>query len=54
VSSKLPTVTLRQDFADGSHQKKQCPVFNGEHVIGAFFYVEERFRKLAACTFMLA
>jgi hypothetical protein len=54
VSPKLPTVTLRQDFADGSHQKKQCPVFNGEHGIEAFFYVEEHFRKLAAHNFLWA
>jgi hypothetical protein len=54
VSSELPTVALRQAFADGSHQKKQCPVFNGEHGIEAFFYVEERFRKLAARNFLWA
>jgi hypothetical protein len=47
VSSELPTVSLRQDFDDGSHIKKQCPVFSGEHGIEALFYVEERFRKLA-------
>jgi hypothetical protein len=54
VSSELSTVSLRQDFADGSHAKKQCPVFNGEHGIEALFYVEERFRKLAERNFLWA
>ena len=54
VSSKLTMVALRQDFADGSHQKKQCPVVNGEHGIEAFFYIEERFCKLPARNFLWA
>jgi hypothetical protein len=54
VSSELSTVSLRQDFADGSHAKKQCPVFNGEHGIKALFYVKERFRKLAERNFLWA
>jgi hypothetical protein len=29
-------------------------VFNGEHGIEAFFYVEERFRKSATCNFLWA
>jgi hypothetical protein len=48
VFSELLMVSLRQDFANGSHQKKQRPAFNGEHGIEAFFYIEECFRKLAA------
>ena len=54
VSSKLSMVLLHQDFTDGSHAKKQCPVFNSEHGIEALFYVEERFRTLAKHNFMWA
>jgi hypothetical protein len=54
VSSELSMVSLRQDFDDGSHTKKSCPVFSGEHGIEALFYVEERFRKLAERNFMWA
>jgi hypothetical protein len=44
-----------QDFNDGSHAKKNCPVFNNEHVIEALFYVEgRRFRKLLARNFQWA
>ena len=28
-TSDLETVTLRQDYADGSHKKKYCIVFTG-------------------------
>jgi hypothetical protein len=54
VSSELSMVSLCQDFADGSHVKKQCPVFNGEHGIEALFYVKERFRKPAEQNFLWA
>jgi hypothetical protein len=54
VSSELSMVSLRQDFADGSHVQKQCPVFNGEYGIKALFYVKERFCKLAKCNFLWA
>jgi hypothetical protein len=47
-------VTLRKDFNDGSHVKNNWLVFNNEHGIEALFYVEERFRKLAACNFQWA
>jgi hypothetical protein len=47
-------VLLRQDFNDGSHVKKNCPVVNNKHGIEALFYVKERFRKLAAQNFQWA
>ena len=54
VLSELSMVSLWQDFDDGSHVKKQCLVFNGEHGIEALFYVKERFRKLAERNFLWA
>jgi hypothetical protein len=54
ISSALTTVKLCQDFADGSHSKKACPVFSGEDGIETLFYVEERFMQLAERNFMWA
>jgi hypothetical protein len=31
-------------------KERKCPTFSGEHGIEALLYVEEQFRKLAACT----
>ncbi len=31
-------------------KERRCPTFSGEHGIEALLYVEEQFRKLAACT----
>jgi hypothetical protein len=51
VSSELSMVSLCKNFDDGSHVKKNCLMFNNEHVIEAPFYVLERFKNWPHATF---
>jgi hypothetical protein len=46
--------STNQDFNNGSHVKKNYPMFNNEHGIEALFYVKERFNKVAKCNFQWA
>jgi hypothetical protein len=50
VTSEIPLVKLKQDFADGSSKEKKHPIFNNENGIKALFYINDtRFRIIVNC-----
>ena len=46
-TSDLETVTLRQDYDDGSHKKKCCIVFTGAEGVEGLLQVKERFDAIS-------
>ena len=47
-TSDFETVTLRQDYANGTHKKKYCLVFTGAEGVEGLLQVKERFDAICA------
>ena len=47
-TSDFETVTLRQDYADGTNKKKYCLVFTGAEGVEGLLQVKERFDAICA------